>query len=144
MIVLHYVRKKQTTTRKDSIHSVWNFTIWLYDSSVDGRGNKRRTERKGGPATWKQLCASRGQKQTGLLCHRCPSVVSLHYFVRSGVCTVWMSCEFPGCCRCFSKTSKSVHYCSKEENMYRHKLFFSRLALPDSVWGDLLHPSHSL
>lgn len=27
---------------------------------------------------------------------------------------------------------------------WNKRLFFSRLALPDSVWGDLLHPSHSL
>lgn len=140
--------KKQTTCRKDSIPSVWNCAILLYGSSADGRGNKRRAGRKEGPATWKQLCLSRRQKQTGLLCHRCSSVVSLRRFVHSGV---WRSCEF----------LVVVGVSGKLQSLYvivwRKKicidtscfkcyepLLFSRLALPDSVWGDLLHPSHPL
>lgn len=51
MIVLHCACKKQTTSRKDSIPSVWNCAILLYGSSADGRGNKRRAGRKEGPAT---------------------------------------------------------------------------------------------
>lgn len=35
-------------------------------------------------------------------------------------------CEFPGCCWCFRKTSESVHYCLKEEEMYRHELFYMK------------------